>query len=396
MTDNSKTIVLFKGHSQHDSVNAMVDQLAAAFERQGEATVVLDTRAADCVAAAVALVRQQRVRLFLSLNGFGIPAAGQGAGFYAESDAPVVVFFVDHPAYHHPTIRAPLPRLHASFPTAHHLDFCRRFLRDDIALAHLPHATAAASAAPWQDRDIPLFLSASVLADPEPFRAQWQQHGAEVAARLNAIVEAHDAARTRPLHEHVLDALGGAVPPIEILASYVITVDTYLRSRIKRDLAAALLHLPLLVCGEGWHGMAPADTHARFIGPVPAAETIALMRRARIVLNPLPPYYESHERPLQAMVNGAVAANGPNAFLAAAFPGGYLPLPAEPQEAAAALEAALEDEERLSTVAAAGHASCRAAHLWDHRAGAILRLAGSSQQSVVSSQYGDGRWPTDN
>src|SRR5215469_14174027 len=111
MADSSSTIALFKGHSQHDSVNAMVDQLAAAFERQGQATTVLDTRDAGCVAAAVALVRQRRVGLFLSLNGFGVPAAGQGAGFYAESDAPLVIFFVDHPAYHYPTIRAPLPLL---------------------------------------------------------------------------------------------------------------------------------------------------------------------------------------------------------------------------------------------------------------------------------------------
>jgi hypothetical protein len=316
------------------------------------------------------------VRFFLSLNGFGVPAAGQGPGFYVESAAPVVIFFVDHPAYHYPTLRAPLPRLRASFPTAHHLEFCRRFVRDDIALAHLPHATVAAEAAPWQDRDIPLFLSASLMADPEPFRAQWRQHGPEVAGRLNAIVEAHDAAPTRPLHEHVLAALGGIVTPIEILASYFITVDTYLRSRIKRDLAAALMHLPLLVCGEGWRGLASMAGAAQFVGPLPAGETIARMRRAKIVLNPLPPYYESHERPLQAMANGAVAANGPSSFLAEAFPRAYLPLPAAPREAASVLEAALRDDERLRAIAVAGHDMCMAAHLWDHRAGEILRSAG--------------------
>jgi Glycosyl transferases group 1 len=377
MTDNSKAILLFKGHSQHDSVNGMVDELARAFERQGASTTVLDTRDPGCVAAAVTLVRQQRVRLFLSLNGFGVPAAGQGAGFYAESDAPAVIFFVDHPAYHYPTIRAPLPRLQASFPTAHHLDFCRRFLRADIALAHLPHATTAATPAPWAERDIPLFLSASLMADPQSFRAQWPQHGADVAARLDAIIEAHDAAPTRPLEDHVLDVLGGA-PPIEILASYFITADTYLRSRIKRDLAIALLHLPLLVCGEGWRIAAPADARARFRAPVPAAESIALMRRARIVLNPLPPYYESHERPLQAMANGAVAANGPSRLLASAFPGGYLPLPAAPADAATVLETALSDDAQLAAIAATGHAACLAGHLWDHRTAEILRLAESS------------------
>ncbi len=370
-------ILLFKGHSQYDSVNTMVDQLARALERLGAPTVILDTRADDCVAAAAGLSQRRRVRLFLSLNGFGIPAAGQGAGFYGESEAPMLIYFVDHPAYHHPRLRTPLPRLVATFPTAHHVDFCRRFIRDDIAIHHLPHATAAVEAAPWEGRDLPLFLSASLMADPEPFRAQWRQHGAAVAARLNAMIEAHDAAPTRPLHEIARAALDGAEAPIEVLASYMITADTYLRSRIKLALAKALAHLPLTLCGEGWARHAEPGQRAAFLPAMPVADTIEAMRRSKIVLNPLPPYYESHERPLQAMANGAVAANGPNAALAAAFPGGFLGLSADPGEAAAALETALADEAGLQATAEAGHAACLAGHLWDHRAAEILRLAGS-------------------
>lgn len=367
-------VVLFKGHSQYGSVNAMVDQLAQALERLGAPTAILDTRAADCVAAATALTRQRRVRLFLSLNGFGIPAAGQGAGFYGESDAPVLIYFVEEPAYYYPLVRAPLPRLIITLPTAHNVDFCRRFIRDDIAIHHLPHATAAAEAAPWAGRDLTLFLSASLTVDPEPFRAQWQQHGVEVAARLDAMVEAHDAAPTRPLHEIVLAALNGAAPPLEVLASYMVTVDTYLRSRVKLALVRVLAHLPLTLCGGGWARHAEPGQRATFLATQPVGETIAAMRRSKIVLNPRPPYYQSHERPLQAMANGAVATDGPNAAMAAAFPGGFLALPAEPGAAAEALEAALADDRHLEAIAAAGHAACLAGHLWAHRAAAILRL----------------------
>lgn len=372
MTD--RLIVLFKGHSQYDSVNTMVEQLGAAFGRVGAPAVILDTRSASCVGEALALLRRGAVRLFVSLNGYGIPE--EGAGFYAESPAPVLIYFVDHPAYHYPRIRAGLPRLIATFPTAHHVEFCRRFIRDDIPLHHLPHATAAADAAPWKERDIALFFSGSLLADPESFRAEWAGHGAEVAGRLGAIVAAHDAAPTRPLHEAVLAVLDGAEPPVEVLASYLITADTYLRSRVKRDLAQALAHLPLTLCGEGWARFAGELTRATLLPAMPAAATFAAMRRSRIVLNPLPPYYESHERPLQAMAHGAVAANGPSGMMAAAFPGAYLPLPAGPQEAAAVIEAALADSALLQSIAGIGHNACLAGHLWDHRAAEILRLAG--------------------
>jgi hypothetical protein len=39
------------------------------------------------------------------------------------------------------------------------------------------------------------------------------------------------------------------------------------------------------------------------------------------------------------------------------------------------LEAALGDDERLQAIAEAGHRTCIAGHLWDHRAAEILRLA---------------------
>src|SRR5581483_5830483 len=186
-----RLVVLFRGHSQYDSVNTMVDELAQGLRAEGAETIVLDTRIADCVATALTLIRHDRVRLFLSLNGFGIPEPGHGAGFYGESAAPLLIYFVDHPAYHYARIRAPVTRLVITFPTAHHVGFCRSFIRDDIALHHLPHATKGAMPAPWAERDIALFLSASLLCDPETFRAAWSMHGTDVAARLNGMIEAH-------------------------------------------------------------------------------------------------------------------------------------------------------------------------------------------------------------
>ena len=370
-----RLVVLFRGHSQYDSVNTMVDELAQGLRAEDAETLVLDTRTADCVATAVTLVRDDRVRLFLSLNGFGIPEPSQGAGFYRESTAPLFIYFVDHPAYHHARIRTPVPRLVITFPTAHHVGFCRSFIRDDIVLHHLPHATKGATPAPWGERDIALFLSASLLCDPETFRTEWSTHGADVAARLNAIVEAHDARPLRPLHEVIVEVLGFA-PPIEVLASYFVTVDTYLRSRVKRAMVAALAHLPLLVCGNGWERAAERDGLARFIPSQPIGKTIELMRRSQIVLNPLPAYYESHERPLQAMANGAVAANGPSEFMEKAFTGGFLSHPHDGAAAAAVIEAALANKASLERLAAVGHVAVMSGHLWQHRARTILSLAG--------------------
>lgn len=150
-------------------------------------------------------------------------------------------------------------------------------------------------------------------------------------------------------------------------------------------MVAALAHLPLLMCGEGWERVALPGSGIRYLGSQPVAATIDFMRRSKIVLNPLPPYFGSHERPLQAMVNGAVAAIGASDYLASAFPGqGYLALSLDPKAAAAELEQALADDDRLRALAGAGHADCLAAHLWDHRARTFLAELGSGAPAELA------------
>lgn len=70
------TVVLYRGHSDYESVGTMVEALAAAFQRRGLTPVILDLRAPDCVQQAVQLVRSGDVRFFMSLNGYGIPGPG--------------------------------------------------------------------------------------------------------------------------------------------------------------------------------------------------------------------------------------------------------------------------------------------------------------------------------
>ena len=384
MSTSPGTVVLYRGHSDYESVGTMVQELAAAFQRRGLTPVLLDLRAPDCIAQAVRLVWDGDVRFFLSLNGYGIPAPGQGAGFYAETKAPVLVYFVDHPAYHYSTVRAPLPHLAVTFATASEVPFCEQHVRNDIPVRHLLHAAEPSHEAlpAWETRDIPLLLSASLHGEPDAIRAGWRKHGAEVEQSLQQIVDAHDEAPRRPLAEAIARVIGRDDLPIEVLSSYFAATDIYICSRARRDLVAALGHLPLTVCGKGWDGLAAECTTqgkpVRFLPSQTAPDAMALMRRAKLVINPMPPYYESHERPFQAMAAGAVAVVGPgDLFGAPEFAGGVITMPVDAQEVAAALEVALAGELRLAEIAAAGTRAQKTAHTWDHRAATLIELADS-------------------
>ena len=373
--------VLYKGKSEFDSLNTMVDHWAAALRKQGVRPEIVDLRQPGAIARTVALIRNEPVSLFLSLNGYGVPEPGQGPGFYQESAAPLFIYFVDHPVYHYPTIRSEAPHLVATFPTPNNLRFCRSRIRNDLPLLHLPHAAAPGPAAPWSGRDVPLLLAGSLHEDPEQTRAGWIRHGPAVRDRLEAILSGHRAAPRRPLHEIVLEVLGEAQPPveaqlpIEIVHSHFWVVDTYLRSEVRLEFvrAAARDGLPLTLVGRGWEAALPAGAPVKLLGERPVAEVFALMARTKIVLNLLPPYYESHERPFQAMAHGAIAATAVAPWLLSSLGAeALLALPPDPAEAAAAIGAALTDDRALAARASAGTAAFLGGHTWDHRLARVL------------------------
>jgi len=108
---------------------------------------------------------------------------------------------------------------------------------------------------------------------------------------------------------------------------------------------------------------------------VPMAEGFALMGQAKMVLNQLPPYMQSHERPLQAALCGAAAASTPSAWVDRVMDGHALMLPLPAREAAAAVAAALADPGLPDRAVRAG-AAVADGQLWEDRAAELAAVAG--------------------
>ncbi|MEO5335835.1 MAG: glycosyltransferase [Magnetospirillum sp. WYHS-4] len=367
-------VVLFKGVSDYLSLNTMVEGLAAAFGRRGFSPAILDMAAADYPDRIRATLAAGDTALFVSLNGIGLPR--EGGTFFDRRDEPVVALFVDHPIYHLDRLSVRLPNLHFAFPSRSHVAFCR-----PLRALHLPHAAEFRSPTPWAARDISvLYCGSPLAADPEAQRAGWRAHGARAAAALEAIVAAHDIQPREPLETVVARILGRPPEDREALRPFFLAADAYLRSRIKVAAIAALADagIATTVCGRGWEGL---SGRLRLLGSRTAPETFALMDRSRLVLNLLPPYYESHERVFQAMASGAVAATTPSDLWDET--GGLLSLPYEPKALAAALADALADDDRLAATAGDGRAIFLAGHTWDHRVDAILAFLAGERGSPV-------------
>lgn len=375
----ANSVLIIHGDSQFGFMDNVAEEVAGGFRALGMHAAVMHLLDEARVDKVGRLMHTVGIDLFLMMNGVGLDPENAGLlGFLDSLGVPVVAFFVDHPMYHAQRIAAPVRRLHVTIPNPHDADFIRRFIRDDIPIRHVAHGAGRplpGLARPWAERDIDVLVPSSLSVLPEAERAAWPaKHGGIVAAQLNAIVAVHEAAPARPLHEAIQEVMGERAATIPQLFPYFLTVDGYLRSRAKLDSVRALVErgVAVTVCGPGWPELGGTLT---LTGSVPLAEAFALMGRSRLVMNHLPAYYESHERPLQAALYGAAAVSTPSPWLDRVMAGEAVALPASAGDGAAVVAAALHDPD-LPERAARGRRAVENGQMWAHRAAEVARFAG--------------------
>lgn len=358
----SNRIVLFKGVSEHNSVNGMVDAIAGAFTKRGFVCSIVNVAEGGLANDMPGLIAGGDIGLIFCLNGFGLPRH-QGS-FYDKIEIPVFLYFVDHPAYHRDRILVPQRNRLMSFPSPNQIDFFHRFFDSElrffgseVTVAHIPHAAVTGAPVPWRERDIDVFFSGSVMQGD--FRIS------------DALLAAHDEDPLRPLEDILIETKSIPSPDMGSLLETFIQADGFLRNRVKRDLLEACAgRMSMTICGEGWDDLGGPGVDVR--GLVPAPQTLEMMAKSKITLNLLPPYYASHERVFQAMANGSVAATTPSEMWTDAP--GVLTLPYDADAAAAVLTDALADDAGLQETAGKGTEAFLSSDTWEHRVAEIIEF----------------------
>ncbi len=367
------------GNSQFDFQASVAEELAEGFRALGYRAIASGFGDKERLSRASAIIRESGISLVVAMNGAGFSREPGGYSEFRNSlGAPVAAVFIDHPAYHTERIAAPIDRLLATTPGRYDAAFIRQFIRTDIPTPTIRHGAVRplpGVAKPWRERDIDVLVPSSLHGDPDAERAAWpHRYGFVAAVLLNGVVEVHNAEPTRPLQEAVTDIVGDRVTSFNEFLEYFHVVDHHLRARAKLHAVRALRDagVRVTVCGPGWPDLGDGVT---LIPSVPAVEAFALMGRAKLVANHLPPYYESHERPLQAALYGAAAGSPPSDWLETAMDGQAIILPPPPKDAAATIAAALASPD-LAERAALGRAAVENGQLWMHRSGELARIVG--------------------
>lgn len=310
-----------------------------------------------------------------------------GTLFLDEIDAPFFNLLLDHPLYHHDSLKCALKNYHVRCLDENHAAYVQRYYphiksvglwtavgepaaqtdgfaqETDIA----PPETHAP--VPIRARRIPVLFSGT-YTDPDdilraigelpPFiRSDLKLLIAELLEHTNQTIEGAICALGDTLESYLPEAM-----PLYVQSCFL--ADTYVRAYRRRALiqAAERARLPLALCGDGWEKLPRAADSTLALHPqIPFACTFSLMADSRITLNLMPEFKAGfHDRVFSAMQNGSVAATDPSRALLRAFTDERELLfydAARPDTACERLRRALEAPERLQQIADAGFAAAK-------------------------------------
>jgi len=373
------TVYLVKGVSRHGYMHRMIDELGQEFEAEGY-TVRDLWITAEGLAEAGDQARAGAVRAVVNLNFKVPPARFRDAGL---GGVPLVLYTADppyHSAIYMLDVLTSLPKARASVFSPTHLPFARRIAErfDGVPerIHCLPHGATPEPAMPWMERDVPAVLAASLHygKPPEALREGWRRFGGFKESLLNDIVDACNAAPERDIGSitEMVFRQRKARPDEVAMLLMADHVDYYLRQVARWQAALSMLDIPgAVICGLGWESLAERNPRATLAGPLETGDVMALIRRAKVVVNAMSAQTGSHERVFEGVSRGALVVSTWSSFWVETF-GDTVELVNDPDDFGPAIRRVLEDD--ATARVARARERLEAGHTWRHRAQAVLGL----------------------
>jgi hypothetical protein len=378
-----ETIGVFTGPTQYDAGTTFIARLCDAWREHGHDVVEIPD--GEGLRSGLRRALERRARVFFGYNATGADVSVAAAHVFARIDARFIAWLVDHPVYHVGRLRACGPLAVVACVDATHRHDVGTLAANVRATSWVPHFGCDARDR-GEPRDIDVLVPGTVRASA-PIATAWRARG---RAYEHACHEVR-AEVTRPGGQPLLAAARDAAArhlaadletapdlPVAVAAD----VDRFVRACRRERVFEALARMGVraTACGIAGPGASCLEGHD-WLGPLPFPATLALMRRARVVVDSGAAFPAgSHERGLSAALNGAAVCVESNAFWRGAFAPGAVALfdwgDREPMHVVREL---LACEPRRAELASAGQRAVAAAHTVRHRAAALLDRAAGTQ-----------------
>lgn len=321
-------IVLFQGKSRYNLLTFWTDELYKAFKKLDVDVLKVNLIDQGSYQADLAIALSKPADLFFSFNGIG--GELEKDSFFTRLMTPFWQFYCDHPFHHVTRLNIQSPYLIPSFTGKEHIEAFNALYLNRLSL-EIPHAGSSLGNIPsvHKKRSLPLVLFGS-YTPPEEIEEKWKgylpSHRQLLKDQVAKGMETNifdpfklleDTYKENRIHldsTHLLK-----------LKLIYIELESYFRNYFRKKLLTHFeeIDLPIHLFGDGFEKL-ETSLHIKHKA-LPYDEMVATLSDCQIVLGTCPVFPKaSHERPLTAMIQGAIAATEKNQFFDKAFTKGEL------------------------------------------------------------------------
>ncbi|MBP5265832.1 MAG: hypothetical protein J6Z06_03305, partial [Lachnospiraceae bacterium] len=251
-------------------------------------------------------------------------------------EAPFFNYIVDHPLYHHDSLRFPIQQEYAIGIDRCHCDYMKRQYPNltDVLFLPLPGTKALGEEIPFEKREYELLFSGTYDSEVEQDRkvasridkitpqmrecieemnATWQPGERPLEAELEAWMQSHGMTEAlehpKSPQWQEIEATYGA-HSFSHWMTHLYLLDMRKRNAIRREIVegVAASGLPITVMGEGWDLLPMAQQkNVQILPGCPMSVSFEVMQNSKRILDVTPLFYRGfHDRVASGLLNGCL------------------------------------------------------------------------------------------
>lgn len=312
----------------------------------------------------------------------------EGGYFLDRIHAPFYNILLDHPLYHHDTLKQKIADFHVLCLDENHKNYIRdcypHILSADLFPVTGEDIAKTDGSYPKKDLDVLFSGTYTDYREIEDSMKTCPSFLADLTKKLIDLMLQQPALTQEDALRLLLPSLEEAeiieeTFPLHMQACFL--CDSYLRA-FKREQLLLLLarqNVPLTLCGNGFRKSPLSDfPRIQIIDDIPYSDTFSLFRRAKITLNLLPEFKNgTHDRIYSALLNHSLCMTDSSPLLKRQFTDGkdlifyeYSDIEKLPDR----IFDLLRNPNRLEQISQNGYVQAKENHSWQARAAHLLSV----------------------
>ena len=378
MTNKGITILL--GDDDTQMTNKLSREFASGFEALGFSTHQVIASSLFSFNTLKNEILTHDTGLFISLSGQGMDMNSEN-NVFEEFNIPFLLMLLDPPLHYWDKVSVPVGLTAISTLSETDKHFIDIYSSQRRTLFQLAHAATPKLRQPWAKKDIGLFYCGTLRENPKVQREGWSKHGELIQKRLNAILEEHLSKNGVSLVTAIIHVLSEEIDCSQAMAlhPYYVTLDLYLRDYHRVQTLKSIDSVPLVLAGGGWETVLNEfyGANIKYLGRIHPNQVGTFYERAKVILNTINTYHESHERVFSALAAGSVALTSTSEFYRRAFSENEIVFfDWQETNLNEKCHSILANESHLQDIAKNGQLRFLNEHTWRHRARSVLKVFG--------------------